>query len=87
MYPEEMNKKIEIGRSRILPIKNMIESIWYTINTASPTYNDDARSRYREQLTSCYKTSLALANLYDLKTMAFTVIGAHANDAVRSFRW
>ncbi len=66
--------RLPTGRSRILLSYNMSRTTYYIINTAGPRYDDHPAKKCREYLTSCYKTSLALANLYDLKTIGFTAI-------------
>ena len=43
----------------------------YIINTAGPVYDSYEKERCAEELESCYKTALALANLYDLTSIAF----------------
>jgi O-acetyl-ADP-ribose deacetylase (regulator of RNase III) len=52
----------------------MSSTTYYIINTAGPRYEDHPPEKCQEYLTSCYKTSLALANLYDLETIGFTAI-------------
>ncbi len=67
--------RLPTGHSRILLSYGMSKTTSYIINTAGPRYDDHSPKRSKEYLTSCYKTSLALANLYDLETIAFTAIG------------
>lgn len=66
--------RLPTGRSRILLSYNMSKTTSYIINTAGPRYEDAPPQKCKEDLISCYKTSLALANLYDLETIAFTAI-------------
>ena len=79
-----------VGQSRIFiskfdPEKNDPR---YVINTAGPTYNEEEKEMASFLLKSCYYTSLALANLYQLTSIAFPAIscGARkfpANEAAR----
>jgi O-acetyl-ADP-ribose deacetylase (regulator of RNase III) len=66
--------RLPTGRSRILLSYNMSDTTYYIINTAGPRYDDYEPKKCKEQLTSCYQTSLALANLYDLETIGYTAI-------------
>ncbi|UJR22540.1 hypothetical protein I4U23_025589 [Adineta vaga] len=66
--------RLPTGRSRILLSYKMSKTTHYIINTAGPRYDDYGPEQCKEQLTSCYKTSLALANLYDLETIGYTAI-------------
>ena len=68
------NVRLPTGRSRILLSYNLIKKTYYIINTASPIYDTNTPESCKNQLTSCYTTSLALANLYDLKTIGYTAI-------------
>lgn len=66
--------RLPTGRSRILLSYNMSKTTHYIINTAGPIYNNYRAKKCKEDLTSCYKTALALADLYDLESVAFTAI-------------
>lgn len=66
--------RLPTGRSRILLSYNLSKTTYYIINTAGPRYDDHAPQKSKQYLTSCYETSLALANLYDLETIAYTAI-------------
>ena len=66
--------RLPIGRSRILLSYNMSSTTYYIINTSGPRYDDAPPHKCKKDLTSCYETSLALANLYDLETIGFTAI-------------
>ena len=66
--------RLPTGRSRILLSYNMSNTTYYIINTAGPRYDDFPPEQCKEHLISCYRTSLALANLYDLETIGFTAI-------------
>lgn len=66
--------RLPTGRSRVLLSYDMSKTTYYIINTAGPRYERFASEKCKEELTSCYKTSLALANLYDLETIAYTAI-------------
>ncbi|CAF1046968.1 unnamed protein product [Adineta ricciae] len=71
IYP---NVRLPTGRSRILLSYKMSKTTHYIINTAGPRYSDFSPEQNRQHLESCYETSLALANLYDLETIAYTAI-------------
>ncbi len=66
--------RLPTGRSRILLSYNMSSTTYYIINTAGPMYSRHAAAECAEKLTSCYKTALALASLYDLESIGFTAI-------------
>ncbi|CAF3158014.1 unnamed protein product [Rotaria socialis] len=66
--------RLPTGHSRILLSYNLKKTTHYIINTAGPSYDDFPPAECQKHLTSCYETSLALANLYDLETIAFTAI-------------
>ena len=66
--------RLPTGRSRILLSYKMSKTTRYIINTAGPRYSDFSPDQNRQHLVSCYETSLALANLYDLETIAYTAI-------------
>ena len=66
--------RLPTGRSRILLSYNLSKTTYYIINTAGPRYDDHQREQCKEHLISCYKTSLALANLYHLETIGFPAI-------------
>ena len=66
--------RLPTGRSRILLSYGMSKTTHYIINTAGPRYDDHSPKKCEQYLKSCYETSLALANLYDLETIAYTAI-------------
>ncbi|CAF1096150.1 unnamed protein product [Rotaria sordida] len=66
--------RLPTGHSRILLSYDLSTTTYYIINTAGPRYDDAPPDQCKKDLISCYKTSLALANLYDLETIAFTAI-------------
>lgn len=66
--------RLPTGRSRILLSYDMIKTTYHIINTAGPMYSRHKAEKCAEELTSCYKTALALANLYDLDSIGFTAI-------------
>ncbi|CAF2698230.1 unnamed protein product [Rotaria sp. Silwood2] len=71
IYPDV---RLPTGHSRILLSYDLYKTAYYIINTAGPCYDDAPPEKCKKDLISCYKTSLALANLYDLETIAFTAI-------------
>jgi O-acetyl-ADP-ribose deacetylase (regulator of RNase III) len=62
------------GQSRILLSYNMSSTTHYIINTAGPAYSSYQAEECAKDLSSCYRTALALANLYNLESIAFTAI-------------
>jgi O-acetyl-ADP-ribose deacetylase (regulator of RNase III) len=66
--------RLPTGHSRILLSYNMSPMPYYIINTAGPMYSSYKAKQCAEELSSCYQTSLALANLYDLESIGFTAI-------------
>lgn len=70
----EPGVRLPTGRSRILLSYNLSSNTSYIINTAGPVYDSYEKERCAEELESCYKTALALANLYDLTSIAFPAI-------------
>ncbi|CAF3547193.1 unnamed protein product [Rotaria sp. Silwood1] len=66
--------RLPTGHSRILLSYNMSSTTYYIINTAGPIYNRYRAKECADELLSCYKTALALANLYDLESIGFTAI-------------
>ena len=66
--------RLPTGHSRILLSYGMSETTYYIINTAGPMYDSYRSDECAEQLSSCYKTALALADLYDLESIGFTAI-------------
>jgi O-acetyl-ADP-ribose deacetylase (regulator of RNase III) len=66
--------RLPTGHSRILLSYDMSPTTYHIINTAGPVYSRHAAKECAEQLSSCYKTALALANLYDLESIGFTAI-------------
>ncbi|CAF1248664.1 unnamed protein product [Adineta steineri] len=81
----ERGVRLPTGHSRILLSYNMSATTYYIINTAGPVYDKYQAEACAEELSSCYKTALQLANLYDLESIGFTAIscgifGYPAND-------
>jgi O-acetyl-ADP-ribose deacetylase (regulator of RNase III) len=75
------------GRSRILLSYEMSSTTHYIINTASPHFDQYPSEEAKKRLISCYKTSLALANLYQLETISFPAISCGENGFVsRAFQ-
>lgn len=70
----EYGVRLPTGHSRILLSYNLSSTTYYIINTAGPVYNRHAAAQCAKELSSCYKTALALANLYDLESIGFTAI-------------
>ncbi|CAF0774906.1 unnamed protein product [Rotaria sordida] len=66
--------RLPTGHSRILLSYNMSSTTHYIINTAGPVYDRYRKEECAKELFSCYQTSLALANLYDLESIGFTAI-------------
>ncbi len=66
--------RLPTGHSRILLSYNMSSTTYYIINTAGPMYSSYKAKQCAEDLSSCYKTAIALANLYDLESIGFTAI-------------
>jgi len=66
--------RLPTGHSRILLSYNMSPTTYYIINTAGPMYYRRDAAECAKQLSSCYKTALSLASLYDLESIAFTAI-------------
>lgn len=66
--------RLPTGRSRILLSYGLSKTTYYIINTAGPRYDGHSPKECKRYLTSCYETSLELANLYDLETIAYTAI-------------
>lgn len=66
--------RLPTGRSRILFSYNLSKKISYIINTAGPVYNYRAKDTCAKELSSCYRTAMTLANLYDLRSIAFPAI-------------
>jgi O-acetyl-ADP-ribose deacetylase (regulator of RNase III) len=66
--------RLPTGHSRILLSYNMSRTTYYIINTAGPVYNSYRAEECAKDLSSCYITALALANLYDLESIGFTAI-------------
>lgn len=82
IYP---NIRLPSGRSRILLSYKLSTTTYYIINTAGPTYDSKRAEQCKKDLISCYQTSLALANLYDLETIAFTAISCGIFSYVSAF--
>jgi O-acetyl-ADP-ribose deacetylase (regulator of RNase III) len=69
------------GQSRIFIAKFNRESqdARYVISTVGPLYSEEDKDRAAFLLKSCYYTSLALANLYQLSSIAYPAIACGAN--------
>ncbi len=80
-----INKKKEhacpVGQSRIFIAKfNRDENMArFVINTVGPVYKKEEQEQAAFQLQSCYYTSLALANLYGLSSIAYPAISCGVN--------
>ncbi|CAF2042509.1 unnamed protein product [Rotaria magnacalcarata] len=66
--------RLPTGHSRILLSYKMSSTTSYIINTAGPIYDRYRAQECANELASCYKTALGLANLYDLESIGFTAI-------------
>jgi O-acetyl-ADP-ribose deacetylase (regulator of RNase III) len=66
--------RLPTGHSRILLSYNMGPMPYHIINTAGPMYYRREAEECAKQLSSCYKTALSLAALYDLESIGFTAI-------------
>jgi O-acetyl-ADP-ribose deacetylase (regulator of RNase III) len=66
--------RLPTGHSRILLSYNMSPMTYHIINTSGPMYSRHEAAECAKELASCYKTALALANLYDLESIGFTAI-------------
>lgn len=73
------------GHARILPSYALKEFTFYIINTRAPHYNPATTKETDEALRLCYRNSLTLANLYDLKSVAFPPIACDHPDDVSFF--
>jgi O-acetyl-ADP-ribose deacetylase (regulator of RNase III) len=69
------------GQSRIFIAKFHREDndARFVISTVGPVYSEAEKERATFLLTSCYYTSLALANLYQLNSIAYPAISCGAN--------
>jgi O-acetyl-ADP-ribose deacetylase (regulator of RNase III) len=69
------------GQSRIFIAKFTREEndARYVISTVGPLYSNEDKDRAAFLLKSCYYTSLALANLYQLSSIAYPAISCGAN--------
>lgn len=70
----ERGVRLPTGRSRILLSYDLKKYTHYIINTAGPIYDSYRKKKCEADLTSCYQTAMALANLYDLESIAFPAI-------------
>jgi O-acetyl-ADP-ribose deacetylase (regulator of RNase III) len=66
--------RLPTGQSRILLSYGMGPIPYYIINTAGPMYDRRDAKKCAEDLSSCYRTALSLAALYDLESIGFTAI-------------
>lgn len=69
------------GQSRIFIAKfnRDEEDPRFVISTVGPVYSEEEKDRASFLLTSCYYTSLALANIYQLHSIAYPAISCGAN--------
>jgi len=79
--------RLPTGHSRILLSYNMLSTTHYIINTAGPMYSKYKADECAKELSSCYKTALALANLYDLESIGFTAISCGIFGYVSTIRF
>ena len=75
----------KVGSSRILLSYAMSKTTSYIITTIGPVDGKTTSPSFAEQLESCYKTSLELARLYDLETIAFPPLGCESANYVSAF--
>jgi len=70
------------GQSRIFIAKfdPREDEARFVISTVGPVYSEAEKERATFLLTSCYYTSLALANLYQLSSIAYPAISCGANN-------
>jgi O-acetyl-ADP-ribose deacetylase (regulator of RNase III) len=90
IHKEMQDNSCPVGQSRIFiakfnPDENQAR---FVINTVGPTYSEAEQERAAFLLQSCYCTSLALANLYQLSSIAYPAISCGVkhyppNEAVR----
>ena len=73
-HADSHGDRLPTGQSRILLSYNLHPRISYIINTAGPVYSSNSVDECARKLRSCYTTALALANLYDLQSIAFPAI-------------
>ncbi|CAF1554167.1 unnamed protein product [Rotaria sp. Silwood1] len=70
-----------VGQSRIFVAKNSQNPnvALFVINTVGPVYQTEEKEKSAFLLQSCYSTSLQLANLYSLTSIAYPAISCGAN--------
>ena len=80
IHKDKNHDACPVGQSRIFISKFDPDKAdpRYVINTAGPTYNEEEKEMSNFLLKSCYYTSLALANLYQLNSIAFPAISCGA---------
>ena len=81
IHKEMQENSCPVGQSRIFiskfdPGENDAR---FVISTVGPTYTEAEKERAAFLLQSCYYTSLALANLYQLSSIAYPAISCGAN--------
>ncbi|CAF0804712.1 unnamed protein product [Adineta ricciae] len=70
-----------VGQSRIFIAKFDLkeEDVPFVINTVGPVYTEAEKEHAAFMLGSCYNSSLTLANIYQLTSIAFPAISCGAN--------
>ena len=81
IHQDMNNNACPHGQSRIYiaKFKRQANDPRYVINTVGPYYSKDEKERAEFLLTSCFVTSLSLANLYQLSSIAYPAISSGAN--------
>jgi O-acetyl-ADP-ribose deacetylase (regulator of RNase III) len=81
IYKEMQENSCPIGQSRIFIAKFNCEEndAHFIISTVGPVYTEAEKEHAAFLLQSCYNTSLALANLYQLSSIAYPAISCGAN--------
>ncbi|CAF3557112.1 unnamed protein product [Rotaria socialis] len=81
IHKEMNNQSCPVGQSRIFIAKfNCAEhEPRFVISTVGPVYQESEKERAAFLLQSCYYTSLALANIYQLASIAYPAISCGAN--------
>jgi O-acetyl-ADP-ribose deacetylase (regulator of RNase III) len=81
IHKEMQESSCPVGQSRIFIAKFNRESTdaRFVISTVGPVYTEEEKESSAFHLQSCYCTSLALANLYQLSSIAYPAISCGAN--------
>ncbi|CAF4864938.1 unnamed protein product, partial [Rotaria magnacalcarata] len=81
IHKEMKNQSCPVGQSRIFIAKfNRAEhDPRFVISTVGPVYEESEKERAAFLLQSCYYTSLALANIYQLASIAYPAISCGTN--------